>query len=84
MALAMESARIFAQHMDRAGTARSNRSPSLLLSLAGKSLNPHRALLQASRIAASLEKTDRQLAIYGNQPGDPGATLLARLIRSRK
>ncbi len=36
---------------------------SLLLSLARKSLNTHRALVQAARIAASLEKTDRHIQI---------------------
>ena len=35
----------------------------MIQSLARKSLNPHRALLQSSRIAASLEKTDQQLYI---------------------
>jgi glutamate-ammonia-ligase adenylyltransferase len=34
-----------------------------LLAFAGESLNPHRALVQATRIAASLEKTDRRLML---------------------
>jgi [glutamine synthetase] adenylyltransferase / [glutamine synthetase]-adenylyl-L-tyrosine phosphorylase len=60
-ALAMVSARVFVSHMaERVGAKTlANR----LLSLAKKSLNPHRALAQAARIAASLEKTDRHLAI---------------------
>jgi glutamate-ammonia-ligase adenylyltransferase len=55
--LATASARVFAAH-----TAKklNNRS---VQSLANQSLNPHRALVQASRIAASLEKTDCQLQL---------------------
>ncbi len=55
--LATASARVFAAHAETKITKR------LVQSLANQSLNPHRALLQASRIAASLEKTDRQLQI---------------------
>jgi glutamate-ammonia-ligase adenylyltransferase len=54
-ALAMTIARVFAAH----GFDPTN--VSSLLSFASESLNPHRALVQAARIAASLEKTDRQL-----------------------
>ncbi|MCA1578793.1 MAG: hypothetical protein LC794_15680 [Acidobacteria bacterium] len=57
LTLAMSSARVFAAHMNQPLNAQS------LLSYAAESLNPHRALVQATRIAASLEKTDRQLAL---------------------
>lgn len=55
--LATSAARVFAAHAETKITKR------LVQSLANQSLNPHRALVQASRIAASLEKTDRQLQI---------------------
>jgi [glutamine synthetase] adenylyltransferase / [glutamine synthetase]-adenylyl-L-tyrosine phosphorylase len=55
--LATASARVFASHTEAKLNKRS------IQSLAYESLNPHRALVQASRIAASLEKTDRQLHI---------------------
>lgn len=62
-ALAILSARVFVLHMDRAWEGKSKSLANLLLSLAAKSLNPHRALVQATRISASLEKTDRQVVI---------------------
>ncbi|HEX2270290.1 MAG TPA: hypothetical protein VHH35_12170, partial [Pyrinomonadaceae bacterium] len=55
--LATAAARVFAAHAETKITKR------LVQSLANQSLNPHRALVQASRVAASLEKTDRQLQI---------------------
>ena len=55
--LAITSARIFAAHSEEKFNKRA------IQSLANQSLNPHRALVQASRIAASLEKTDRQFEI---------------------
>jgi glutamate-ammonia-ligase adenylyltransferase len=55
--LATASARIFTSHTQAKLNKRS------IQSLANRSLNPHRALVQASRIAASLEKTDRQLQL---------------------
>ncbi len=61
MALAMESARVFCERMDPARNVKS--LAALLLSLAGKSLNPHRALLQVVRVAASLAKTESRFAI---------------------
>jgi [glutamine synthetase] adenylyltransferase / [glutamine synthetase]-adenylyl-L-tyrosine phosphorylase len=70
-ALATTSARVFASH---AKTRLDKRS---IQSLANKSLNPHRALVQASRIAASLEKTDRQLTI-----SDANLTSLMQLCGS--
>ena len=57
LALAMSAARVFAAHMNEPLNAQS------LLSFAGESLNPHRALVQAVRVAASLEKTDRRLLL---------------------
>ena len=55
--LALSAARVFAAHMNEP------LNPQSLLTFAGESLNPHRALVQATRIAASLEKTDRRLAL---------------------
>ena len=62
-ALAMVSARVIAQHMDKEWEGKLKKLAHLLLSLAGKTLNPHRALVQVSRIVASLEKTDKHLSI---------------------
>ena len=62
-ALAMEAARVFCERMDESWTGKLKQLAALLLTLAAKSLNPHRALLQASRIAASLAKTDKRLVI---------------------
>ena len=61
MALVMESARIFAERMDQTWKVKS--LATSLFSLAGKSLNPHRAMLQVSRIAASLAKTEKRFVI---------------------
>jgi glutamate-ammonia-ligase adenylyltransferase len=58
-ALALVSSRVFASYMSE----RTKGLPNRLLALANKSLNPHRALVQTARIAASLEKTDRHVAI---------------------
>ncbi|HEX6718424.1 MAG TPA: hypothetical protein VF088_15060 [Pyrinomonadaceae bacterium] len=59
--LATASARIFAPHY---GTERGSAElANLLLTLSRQTLNPHRALVQLSRIAASLEKTDQQIQI---------------------
>ena len=57
LTLAMSAARVFAAHMNEPLNVQS------LLSFAGESLNPHRALVHAARVAASLEKTDRRLAL---------------------
>jgi glutamate-ammonia-ligase adenylyltransferase len=62
-ALAMSSARVFASHMDQRGESNHRSLANHLRKLADKSLNPHRSLLQASRIAASLEKTERHFMI---------------------
>ena len=57
LALAMSAARVFAAHTNQPVNAQS------LLSYAAESLNAHRALVQAARIAASLEKTDHHLGL---------------------
>ena len=62
-ALAAVSARVFAAHMDQREESKSKSLVTQLLSWARQSLNPHRALVQASRIAASLEKTEKQVEI---------------------
>src|SRR5829696_2078822 len=64
-ALATAAARILASHYrtDAALSAGSRSLPNLLLSLACESLNSHRALVQLSRITASLEKLDQHLLI---------------------
>ena len=69
--LAAASARVFASYTE------SKLNKRLLRSLANQSLNPHRALVQAFRIAASLEKTDRQIEI-----SDPNLTSLMQLCGS--
>lgn len=59
LALAMSAARVFVSHTDE--TASFLSVGHTLRSFADESLNPHRALVQVVRIAASLEKTDRRL-----------------------
>lgn len=59
LALATSAVRVFVFHL--AETANVESTARLLLSFANESLNPHRALVHAARIAASLEKTDRRL-----------------------
>jgi glutamate-ammonia-ligase adenylyltransferase len=56
-ALAAATARVLAMHSEIKITKR------VIQSLAHETLNAHRALLQSSRIAASLEKTENQLFI---------------------
>jgi [glutamine synthetase] adenylyltransferase / [glutamine synthetase]-adenylyl-L-tyrosine phosphorylase len=63
LALATVSARVFDPHMDGQWETRTKSLSNFVLSLASKSLNPHRALVQVSRIAASLEKTEGQVGI---------------------
>ena len=62
LSLAMECARILAQRMD---STRTGIKPLAhrLLTLASRSLNPHRAMLQLFRISASLAKVDQRIAI---------------------
>ena len=62
-ALAMSAARVFASFMDQHSESRPRSLAKLLLALASKSLSPHRALIQATRIAASLEKIERHFPI---------------------
>src|SRR5262249_53285191 len=59
LALALSAARVFVSHLNESQSVKS--VAESLLSFANHSLSPHRALVHASRIAASLEKTDRQL-----------------------
>ncbi len=59
LALAMSAARVFVSHLGE--TANVESTARSLCSFANESLNQHRALVHASRIAASLEKTDRRL-----------------------
>jgi glutamate-ammonia-ligase adenylyltransferase len=59
LGLAMSAARVFLLHSKESQSVKS--VARSLLSFANESLNPHRALVHAARIAASLEKTDRQL-----------------------
>jgi glutamate-ammonia-ligase adenylyltransferase len=63
MSAALASARAFALHMDSSWESKVKSLANLLLSLAAGTLNPHRAMVHAFRISASLEKTDRRLLI---------------------
>ena len=56
---AVTAARVLVSHFGE--TANVESAAQLLVSFANASLNPHRALVHAARIAASLEKTDRRL-----------------------
>jgi glutamate-ammonia-ligase adenylyltransferase len=58
-ALAMTAARVFVAHLS--DTTKVESVCEALRAFANESLNPHRALVHATRIAASLEKTDRRL-----------------------
>jgi glutamate-ammonia-ligase adenylyltransferase len=57
LVLAMSAARVFAAHMSQPLNAQT------LLSFAAEALNPHRALVQVVRVAASLEKTEHRLVL---------------------
>lgn len=59
LTLALSAARVFVSHSDSASSVKS--VGQSLSSFAAESLNPHRALVHAARVAASLEKTDRRL-----------------------
>jgi glutamine synthetase adenylyltransferase len=59
----MDSARILAQRMHSKWEGKTKPLANLILSLAGKSLNPHRALLQVFRVSASLAKTEQRFVI---------------------
>lgn len=61
LTLALSAARVFVSHSESASSLKS--MAQSLSSFAAESLNPHRALVHASRIAASLEKTDRRLQL---------------------
>ena len=73
MTIAMACARVLTPHMDTSWEGRLKPLAVRLLSLASKSLNPHRALVQLFRITSSLEKTDQRLLI--------AETNLATLLR---
>lgn len=60
-ALAIAAARMFSTHLT--GSHKAAPLARVLLSAANESLNPHRSLIQATRIAASLEKTDPPVEI---------------------
>jgi [glutamine synthetase] adenylyltransferase / [glutamine synthetase]-adenylyl-L-tyrosine phosphorylase len=62
-ALATAAARVLTAHSTERGSAGSIALAHHLIFLARQSLNPHRALLQLSRITASLEKLDQHLSI---------------------
>lgn len=59
----VESTAHLSQHSTERGSAGSASSPRLLISLARRTLNPHRALVQLARIAASLDKTEQHVTI---------------------
>ncbi len=61
--LALASARVLASHFDERWMANPKGLAKLLRSLAEKSLNLHRALVQLARITASLDKAERQIRI---------------------
>ena len=63
MAVAMDCARIFAARMDAHWTAKLKTLAQRILTLADKSLNRHRALLQLFRIGASLAKTEHEFVV---------------------
>ena len=63
MVVAMDCARILAERMDSKWEGKTKSLANLILSLAGKSLNPHRALLEVFRVSASLAKTDERFVI---------------------
>lgn len=58
-ALALSAARVFASHFTENQSVKS--VADSLLAFANHSLSPHRALVHATHIAASLEKTERRL-----------------------
>lgn len=62
-ALALAGALVLGPLMDQHRQSDPKALAKLLRSVAAKSLNPHRALVQVARIAASLEKMDRQIRI---------------------
>jgi glutamate-ammonia-ligase adenylyltransferase len=59
LTLALSAARVLCSHT--ANVSKQKSLAQVLVSFAAESLNPHRALVHAARIAASLEKTDRHL-----------------------
>jgi len=63
MVVAMDCARVLAERMGPAWSGKIKQLANRIIALAGKSLNPHRAMLQVFRITASLAKTDERVSI---------------------
>ena len=63
MVVAMDSARVLAERMGPDWPGKIKSLAEHIVGLADKSLNPHRAMLQLFRIAASLAKTEQRVAI---------------------
>jgi [glutamine synthetase] adenylyltransferase / [glutamine synthetase]-adenylyl-L-tyrosine phosphorylase len=63
MVVATDCARILTEHMGHEWSGKIKPLANRIISLADKSLNPHRALLQLFRITASLAKTDERVFI---------------------
>ena len=63
MVVAMDCARILADHMGSKWSGKIKQLANRIISLAHESLNPHRAMLQVFRITASLAKTDQHVSI---------------------
>jgi glutamate-ammonia-ligase adenylyltransferase len=59
LGLALSAARVFVEHINEPANVKT--VAQWFLSFAAETLRPHRALVQATRVAASLEKTDRRL-----------------------
>jgi glutamate-ammonia-ligase adenylyltransferase len=63
MGVATDCARVLTEHMGAEWSGRIKPLANRIISLADKSLNPHRALLQLFRITASLAKTDERVLV---------------------
>lgn len=63
MVVATDCARVLAEHMGHDWSGKIKPLANRIISLAAKSLNPHRALLQLFRITASLAKTEQRVFI---------------------
>jgi len=61
--VAMDCARVLTDHMGAEWSGRIKPLANRIISLADKTLNPHRALIQLFRITASLAKTDEHVLI---------------------
>jgi len=63
MVVAMDCARVLTEHMGSEWSGRIKPLANRIITLADKTLNPHRALLQLFRVTASLAKTDEHVLI---------------------